>query len=129
MSKQRTSVSIDEDVAMYLQQDGVNASGLVNRLVKAEMGGADGDKQLIELRLEQVESQIESLQSQLEQKQRERERLKARLRKHQSEREEMLADAQEAISEEMRDPDNPAVETWAEKMNITTDELLSRLEG
>ena len=119
MSKQRTSVSIDEEVAVYLKQDGVNASGLVNRLVKAEMDGAGGDMQLIKLRLEQVESQLESLESQVDQKREEKRRLQRRLEEHKTETQEKIADAAEQLGEHMLEPDNLAVQRWADDLDMT----------
>ena len=69
MSKERISASVEPSVAEYLSQDHVNASGLINDLVKRHMAGGLDKDQLREFRRQQIESEIESLRSQLETKQ------------------------------------------------------------
>lgn len=66
MSKERISASVEPAVAEYLSQDHVNASGLINDLVKRHMAGGIDKDQLREFRKRQIESKIESLESQLE---------------------------------------------------------------
>lgn len=79
MSKERTSLSLDPEVASFLRQDRVNASGLVNTLVKQYMNGTDTDRQMVKLRLQQVESELTDLTDRVENKQNERDRLESRL--------------------------------------------------
>jgi len=79
MSKERTSLSLDPEVASFLRQDRVNASGLVNTLVKQYINGTDTDRQMVKLRLQQVESELTDLTDRVENKQNERDRLESRL--------------------------------------------------
>jgi len=128
MSKERTSISVDPEVASYLKQEGVNASGTVNRLVKAEMGGQASEHHLIQLRLEQVESDIESLRSRLDNKMEERDRLQSRLDTAESVNAKKIQDAVDVFDDETLTPDNIAVENWADDMGIPPEEFVARVK-
>lgn len=77
MTKKRKTFSVDEDVYEYLQQEHVNASGLVNSLVKQHRKGGVTDDVIREFRRQQVESEMESLEEQLSQKESELQRLES----------------------------------------------------
>ena len=63
MSKQRRTVSLDRVVDDYLAREGVNASELVNKLVKQHMNGGATDDEIREFRIKQLESEYEDLAS------------------------------------------------------------------
>jgi len=75
MSKQNISASVDEDVAGYLSQEHINASGLINDLVKQYMDGGSEQAAILRLREEQLRSEIEALSQQEEAKRQELNRL------------------------------------------------------
>lgn len=77
MTKKRKTFSVDKEVYDYLQQEHVNASGLVNSLVKQHRKGGVTDDVIREFRRQQVESEMESLEDQLTQKESELQRLKS----------------------------------------------------
>lgn len=85
MTKKRKTVSLDEEEYEYLQQEHVNASGLVNSLVKQHRKGGVTDDVIREFRRQQVRSEMESLEEQLSQKQSELQRLEAVEEKKQNE--------------------------------------------
>jgi len=87
MSKQRTSVSLEPEVAEYLQRDAVNASGLVNKLVKEHMAGGRTEDEILEFRIKQVESEVGDLSDRLERKREEYEKLQERRVEHKQEKE------------------------------------------
>jgi chromosome segregation ATPase len=129
MTKERITATVDPDVAEFLSQDGVNASGLVNRLVEDEMAGTnEATVQMIQLRLEQVESECESIEQQLEAKERERERLETRLAELRQEQDSRIDEVRERIPEGFRNPDNEGIRTWAAKLDMTPEELVEELE-
>ena len=61
MSKERRTVSLEEAVDDYLGRDGVNASELVNSLVKQHMEGGRSEDQIREFRKRQLKSEYEDL--------------------------------------------------------------------
>jgi len=127
VSKDRITVSLEPEVASYLQQDAVNASGLVNNLVKKQMGGKSSEAAMVKLRLEQVSSKIEQTESALQNKRGEKERLEERLSEIQSTNEERLEEARQQLKGVPKDPDNPAIQNWAEKLDLKPSELLEKL--
>jgi len=127
VSKDRITVSLEPEVASYLQQDAVNASGLVNNLVKKQMGGESSEAAMVKLRLEQVSSKIEQTESALQNKRGEKERLEERLSEIQSTNEERLEEARQQLKGVPKDPDNPAIQNWAEKLDLKPSELLEKL--
>lgn len=128
MSKKRTSLSVDEDVKMYLSQDSVNASGLVNQLVKQRMSGADGNKRMLELRLEQLNSEISDLENRLEHKENERAVIREKLTEHRTEREEKLDEAAETLEPRQLVPDNLAVQRFADELDMSFEQLITEVE-
>ena len=128
MTKKRTSLSLDPEVADYLSQEHVNASGLVNSLVKKHMNGGASEDMIRQFRIKQVQSELESIESQAQQKREELEKLQEIDEERQEEQQQKIKDAEEALS---RIPnltvDNPAVETWAEKCDMEPSELLDEV--
>jgi len=126
-NKSRTSVSIDPDLKERLENDpSVNASGLFNQFLREyyERGQADGLEARIRdltTEIEAKESELERLQEDLEQLREERDDLQERL----EDRDEGAdPQVQEAIStlasigERKLTPDNPAVQTQAQKLGM-----------
>lgn len=61
--KERISASVDREVADYLGQDHVNASGLINQLVSRYMNGGGEGEMLRELRMQQLEDEYKDAAS------------------------------------------------------------------
>ena len=76
MSKERISASVDPEVAAFLSREDVNASGLINKLVREHMNGGVSEDYLRKLREEQVQSEIESLTTRVEKKRDELQRIR-----------------------------------------------------
>jgi len=129
MTKERITASVDPEVAEFLTQDGVNASGLVNRLVQDEMAGTnEAMVQMVELRLEQVESECESLEQQLAAKEKERVRLETRLSELQAEQDSRIDEVRDRIPPKFWNADHEGIRTWAAKLDMTPEELVEKLE-
>ena len=130
MSKERTSLSLDPEVAEYLRQDHVNASGLVNSLVEKHMNGGASEDMIREFRIRQVESELNNLEEQAQRKEEELDKLKEIDEERQDEISEIIEEAQKALSR-IPNPtiDNPAVKNWAEKCDMEPAELLREIDN
>lgn len=128
MSKERRTVTLDPDVDQYLQREGVNASELVNKLVETHftMGG---DKQaMLEMRKQQLQSDMDELQSRLSTKKRELDEVESQLEDLRGDMQSVIEEAAKVIPEGTTSPDNDAVQNWANKAGISPEELLERLD-
>jgi septal ring factor EnvC (AmiA/AmiB activator) len=101
MSKERISASVDPEVEEYLSQDGVNASGLINRLVKNHASAGDREKAMLQLREDQLESEIESMRAQLKQKEDELSDIRQRIDEMQPEADRVVQEAVEEFGESL----------------------------
>jgi chromosome segregation ATPase len=88
----------------------------------------------IERRIEEIEDRLGNVKRERNERNREIEDLKEKrgfFRKQLEKREEMtdktLDEAREALEETDRDPNNPAIQNWAEKLNMTATELIEQL--
>ena len=129
MTKERRTVSLEKDVEDYLASEGVNASELVNKLVKQHASAGGNERAMLELRKDQILSDINSLEGRIESKQEELERVQARLDEHESEKDQILSEATEALSITDLREENRKVEYWAEEMDMSVSEFIDRIEG
>jgi len=128
MTKQRLTVSVDTEKYEYLQQDHVNASGLVNELVGKHMNGGVDEDIIREFRKKQLKGEIESAEKTLETKQRQLDRMKEQEQQEQEQYEAKLEEKAELIPEPPnRSTDHPAVEKQAEKLGVEPEELINDL--
>lgn len=127
MSKERRAVSLDPEVDAYLARDEVNASGLVNDLVKRHMNGDAGEKALRELRRKQLQSEIESLKSRAEQKREELETIDDVEAEAEQERQAKLQDAIEKCEGAPRDASHPAIKAQAKRLGMDPEEFVKEL--
>lgn len=128
MSKERISASVDPEVEAYLSRETVNASGMINKLVKQQMSSGGDSKQLLQLRLEQINSEIERHNSQVETLKKERKGIKKRLESLEEEKHGQLQETLEKLETVPWKPDNPAIKTQAEELDMTPQELITELE-
>lgn len=132
MSKKVTSVSLDEDVAeRFAHDDSLNLSGTANRLLRQYLDGDRGEVAMLELREEQLKSEISSLESDLENKRAELELVQERLADTRAEkaeeREDVLpeaADVFDRMPQSELTEENEAVQNWARKADLAPAELL-----
>lgn len=129
--KVRRSITVEEDVNKMLSQERVNASGLLNDLARQHFSSGGSREMILDLRIDQVESDIEELESRIESKKDELDRLKNEKRmiaEQQSEEIEEAIKAVEKVPPEDRAVDNPAVEKAATGVDLTPRELLNRAD-
>lgn len=127
--KERQSVTVDPEVKTYLQRDDVNASGLINKLVKMKMGEEAINEEILKMRIEMEKTaykqDAQSARNHLEQYN----RLKERLKEHQENTTNVLDEAEEHLSYHQLYEDSNPVEFWAEKADMTKDEFLTEMRG
>lgn len=114
MSKEQISATVDDDVKEFLQQDSVNASGLINELVKDYMNGGDD---VLEFRKRQVESEYRDLASRAKRKLEEFNRLEE---KQKVEINDTVHEAVEIIGGPISDVQ---AEHWADKADMSVEEF------
>lgn len=122
MSKERLSVTVDPEVAEFLDQSELNNSALVNKLLKEYM--KPGENDILEFRKQQVKSEYEELAIRARNKLEEYNELEA---EHTSENEEVVREAVETLG---IDPsvgyDHAAAENWAAKTDLSVAEFWER---
>jgi len=128
MSKERISASVDSEVAEYLGQDDVNASGLINKLVKNHTKTGGGREAMLELRESQLESELAEARGTVESKKEEIEKVRDELDEYAVNTEEVVAEASEQLHRVPLDPENAAIRNWAGKANLSPEEFITRLE-
>jgi len=124
MSKENVSVTVDPDVAQYLDRPGVNTSGKINDLLKQEMNAGTSEKQMLELRQEQLEGEIESLESQLETKKKGLKNVQQRLGELDNEKEKQYEDDLRGVKKVPDDPETGYVQKIAEKYDMKPEKVL-----
>jgi chromosome segregation ATPase len=128
MSKERISASVDPEVEAYLSRESVNASGMINKLVKQQMSSGGESKQLLQLRLEQIDSEIDRHKSQVETLKKERKGVESRIRELEENENTRLHNALEKLEKVPWEPDNPGIQDWADELDMTEQELIAELE-
>lgn len=127
MSKERRTVTLDEEVDEYLGSEGVNASELVNRLVKSHLSSGGGKRAMLELRAEQLESELSELNGRVDTKESELAQVRGRLGDVRDERQDVVDEAREKLSNTPLKPENPAVRRWAEKAGMDVEAFIREI--
>lgn len=128
MAKERRTISIDPENEQYLSRPGVNASELINKLVSDYRAAGANEDLMLQLRAQQLESQINNLQSQLDTARQELDAVESSRSAIQPDVDAILAEAAEVIDADKRTVENPAVRNWAEKAQLDAETFLERLE-
>lgn len=124
MTKERISASVEPDVAEYLQRDTVNASGLINKLVKRHMQGGASENEIREFRKRQVQSEYEALLDQARRKAEEYQELERRGEETQSVPKEERAQLLEKVRRVPKETDHQLVQNVADELNKTPETVL-----
>lgn len=125
--KKRTSISIDEDVFRFLKQSEINQSGLINELVKEYRDNENRQLAALELRYKHAKADAEELQEKADRKFKEAEEIKELLDEAKLNQSNELDEAVDAIQDlpvHKREPDNLAVQNWADRVDMDPGELL-----
>ena len=133
MGKDRKTFSLDERVVEELEDEAGNASAVVNNLLQEWLlSGGDGPigKEIklrdIESRLEEAKNERDKVNRRIERLRNQKRRIEQEIEQQQSEQREKLEQAAEYVKG--KPADNPAVENWAEKLNMTPTELKEQVK-
>lgn len=99
VTKSRRTVSLDEDVDRYLEKPSVNASALANELLREHFENGGEGNAVLNLRIQQVESEVDALKSELERKREELQDIQERASREKTHREDALDEALDEIEE------------------------------
>lgn len=126
--KEHISATVDPEVAAYLSQNTVNTSGLINRLVKQYMTGSDTSREMLQLRQNQLESQLSQLTSQQDSVVKELEQVEKELQKLDQQEETELQESLEVLASVPWEIDNPAIQQHAVDLDMDPEDLIAHLE-
>lgn len=131
MSKERRTITLDPAADEYLGQEGVNASELVNKLVKNHYAAGGDELSMLDLREQQLESDVANLEARLETKREELEQIRDRKRSLKDEKDDRLDDAVDALAGRhgQLQASNPAVENWADKLGMPPEALVEEIQS
>ncbi len=128
--KKRVAVSLSEENVAWIDENYNNRSAFIDDLVtRAREGESQMDDVVARYRLEQLNAEESSVESRLESIQSQKQRLREQLKSNEKETEALLSDAKQALSTTPKEPNNPAIQEWADDLGMTPAELIEELEG
>jgi len=130
--KKRTSITVDPAVYEFLKQPDVNQSGLINELVKEYKDNEKRQVAALKLRRDHLLQEATEAEETAEQKREQAAEVEALLEDARNAESDKLQQAREALSGiDDRDlsPENPAVQNWADKLDLSPEELLKQLRS
>jgi len=139
MGKKRKTFSLDEDVQQELSnRDHLNASSLANEFFRQYLFQGESQDAALHMRKNDLDRQIETtrqeighLESKLERLQDEKEEVKDMIRQRRRKGHEKIDEAVEKIRDSPNfelEPDNPAIQQWAENANMTPERFIDEVE-
>lgn len=127
--KVSTSISLTVENREYLDREVNNRSGFINDLIDAHREGkSEMDEAIARFRREQLESELNTVKRRKEEIADELEYLNEQITQEQERKQERLEEAKEALGGQSLGVDNAAVKNWAEKVDMTPEELLEALD-
>lgn len=127
MSKERRTVTLDPAADEHLGKDGVNASELVNKLVLQHANAGGNRRAMLELRAEQLQSDLEELQNRIETKREQLTRVNERLSEMNSGVEEVAQEVAELPGNFDVSPDSSVIQHHANENGVPADTLANRV--
>jgi len=128
-NKENISATVDPEVKAYTEREDVNTSGLVNKLLKMEMGEEAVNEEILRMRMD-MEKNAYKQNAQNARNHLERyNRLKDRLEERQENATDVLDEAEEQLSEHQLHENSNPVEFWADKADMSKDEFLTEMWG
>jgi hypothetical protein len=122
------SFSTDSDVMDEFLNRKDNKSEYLRRLVKADMQGPDTDMIGLEMQIQTLEKQAQSKAREEEMLQQQAEELRELKQSFEGQQEQTLEEARQELDETPKEPSNPAIQTWARKVDLSPEELCEQLE-
>jgi DNA repair exonuclease SbcCD ATPase subunit len=131
MAKSRKTITVDAELAELVdEKPSFNLSGFVNECLEQHFGGggmSSPKNAALQAELERLERELADLDDKKEQIRQKRQSIEEELEEQAEQEPELMAQAKETLDDVPRDPSNAAIQNWASKLGITTDELLEKL--
>jgi len=105
-----------------------NKSEYLRRLVKQDMKGEDASTVGLEAQIQTLEKQAQSFAEQEEMLQSRAEELRNTKQRIEGQQNRQLQQARESLAGVTKEPTNPAIQKWAEKTDMTPEQLCTELE-
>jgi len=126
--KKRKAFTLDPENKEFLDSQD-NASAVVNDLVdQLRRGNASRDVAALQLRRSQKQKEVERVREKLEGLENDLAEIDALIAEFESEVDPELEKALEKLENTPRDPENPAIQRWARKVELTPSDLVGELE-
>jgi len=127
------SSRVPQELKDLVDADPRNNQEVVRAALWREFGGerlGDLERRIKEKeqRISIIEEERQKRESEIDDLQRERSALREKYEEKQAEKEDSLEDAREALENVPLAVDNPAVENWADKLDLSPEDLLDKLE-
>jgi predicted RNase H-like nuclease (RuvC/YqgF family) len=126
--KERRTVTLDAENDKVLEESD-NASAIVNDLVEQYRKNGDRGTAALELQREQKQRELKNAKRKVENLEQDIAELDALIREYQREEDAELQEAREKLAETPKEPDNPAIKSWAKDLGLTPEQLLDELDN
>lgn len=126
--KERRTVTLDAENDKILEESD-NASAIVNDLVEQYRKNGDRGTAALELQREQKQRELKNAKRKVENLEQDIAELDALIREYQREEDAELQEAREKLAETPKEPDNPAIKSWAKDLGLTPEQLLDELDN
>lgn len=124
------TVNLDEENVEWLDAETDNRSAFVNRLVtKAKEGSGEIDEAVAQFQREKLRRDREALEVQIEGIDKQLETIHKRMEAAEGQKEASLEASIDDLEGTPRDPTNPAIQTHAERLNMSPADLVEELEA
>ena len=132
MGKTRKTITIDSELAEIVdRRDEFNLSGFVNVCLEQHFsadGATSPQKTALKAKLEQIEDELEDAERKRERLRSRREEIEDELEDVEDDEPELLMQARDKLDNTPKDPDNPAIQNWASKLGMPSEELVKELQ-
>jgi len=129
MTREKIAVTISAENLAWLDENYNNRSGFIDDLItRARKGEAEIDRAVAQYQKEQLEREKATLETQMEGVEEQLRTIEKRMERQQSYEQTQLEEVREILEGIPREPTNPAVQTQAEKLDMTPEELLDALD-
>lgn len=125
-----TSVNLRDDHKEWMDSEDINRSGFINNLIE-EYRKSEGrmDDVIRNYQIQQLRADIEAEKSKIDSKERRLSELVTEQQERSNKLGSELDDARTALKDTPKDPNNPAIEKWANDLGMTTTELIEKIEN
>lgn len=124
------TVNLDDVNVEWLDAETDNRSAFVNKLVtKAREGSGEVDEAVAQFQREKLRRDREALEVQIEGIDKQLETIQKRMEAAEGQKEASLEASIEDLEGTPRDPTNPAIQTHAERLNMSPAALVEELEA